>query len=115
MATIAVVSSKISARVQKHVWETLVTGSLDGQPVYAPGASGLTVQVVGTFDTATIVLQGSNDGGTTWFTLKDVGANALSYTAAGGGFTPECPEQVRPLVSSVGGSTDLDCHLVVRM
>ena len=65
-------------------WATLITANAAGTP-YEPQrlrARFATVQATGTWDTATLVLQGSNDG-TVWFTLDDVQGTAVSFTANG--------------------------------
>jgi len=115
MATIVNVNSQAaedgSAILIK--WEALVSGSLDGIGVPVAKFADKTVQVIGTFDTATITIQGSNDN-TNWFTLTELDGTALVWTAAYGAAISESPWYIRPLVSSVGGSTDLDVLLLVR-
>lgn len=46
----------------------------------APGEN-VTVTLEGTWVSATFVINGSNDGGTTWFALKDYLGNAISATS----------------------------------
>ena len=115
MATISSVNSQAaedgSAILIK--WEALVTGSLDGIKVSVAKWADKTVQAIGTFDTATITMQGSNDG-TNWFTLTDFSGTDVAFTAAGGAAIAEAPFYIRPLVSSVGGSTDIDVLLLCR-
>ena len=60
-----------------------------------------TVQVSGTFGSATVVVEGSNDG-TNWFALTKPAATAISFTAAGGASIVENPLYVRP--KSTGGT-----------
>jgi len=45
-----------------------------------PG-DNVTIAVEGTWASATLVVNGSNDGGTTWFALKNWQNAAMSYTA----------------------------------
>ena len=113
MATIAV--AKVSAQDPDlaYLWAALVTGSLDGAAIEIPGRADMSVQVVGTFDTATLTMQGSNDG-TNWAPLTDPQGNAIAMTVAGIEQILEKTRYIRPLVSSVGATTDLDVHLYVR-
>lgn len=93
------------------LWEALDETDLDGEPVDTPGLPHKSVSVTGTFGGATCTFQGSNDGAT-WFGLLNPAGNALAFTAAGGGQIANGPPRfVRPLVSSAGGTTDLDAHL----
>jgi hypothetical protein len=79
------------------IWTPLTSTNTAGEPVGSPiginagdGAQGLgflagfadkSVAVTGTFGSATLVIQGSNDG-TNWFTLTDPNGNLLSFTSA---------------------------------
>lgn len=81
------------------------------------------VHVFGTFDSGTIVLQGSNDPlaatapndvGTSWVTLRDPAGNNLSFTAAGLKQILELPRYIRPSVSGGGGSCSLSCVINAR-
>ena len=115
MATIAVAkgSSADTIHARTYIWEALVSGSLDGESIELPDHADKSVQVVGTFDTATIALQGSNDG-TNWESLSDPQGNAIEMTSTGLKQILENTRFVRPLVTSVGGSTDVDVFLHVR-
>ena len=115
MATIAVakVSSADTIHARTYIWEALVSGSLDGESIELPDHADKSVQVVGTFNTATIALQGSNDG-TNWESLSDPQGNAIEMTTTGLKQILENTRFVRPLVTSVGGSTNVDVFLHVR-
>ena len=113
MATIAVAKTSGQDPDVLYLWEALVSGSLDGVSIVIPGRSDMCVQVVGTFDTATLTMQGSNDG-TNWATLTDPQGNDIAFTSAGIEQILEKTRFVRPLVSSVGAGTDLDVYLYVR-
>jgi len=115
MATIAVqkVAGSDTIHARTYLWEALVTGSLDGALIELPDHADKSVQVVGVFNTATLTLQGSNDG-INWETLSDPQGNAIAFTSAGLEQILENTRFVRPLVSSVGASTDLDVFLHVR-
>jgi hypothetical protein len=60
-----------------------------------------TVQVVGTFGGATVLIEGSNDN-SNWLTLNDSSGAALSFTATGMKVILENPLYVR--ASSSGGA-----------
>ena len=66
------------------------------------------VEISGTYDSATIVIQGSNSGAT-WFTLTDYDGNSLSYTTGNKlvGIR-ENVRLIRPVTSGGGGSTALN-------
>ena len=71
--------------VWKIYWTGLAKGDT-GAPfradlIHAAGGSDRSAQIVGTFDSATITIEGSNDG-TNYTTLTDPQGNALSFTTA---------------------------------
>lgn len=70
------------------------------------------VQVTGTFGSATVVLQGSNDG-TNWVTLKDTSGTAISLTAAGASEFSTGMAYIRPSISG-GSSQSLTITVSVR-
>lgn len=114
MATIEYVASDIPTfgdHATLILWETLVDTD-DGSPLESPGSSIRMIQIVGTFDTTTIVIEGSNDG-TTWVTLEDVENNAMSYTAAAFASPRDVPRFIRPNITADGGSGDLDVHMII--
>lgn len=87
-----------------HVIWTPLTEADTCTPISLPGAADKTVQVSGTFGSATIVIQGSNDlVPTNYFTLHDTNGDALSFTAAGGEIISEAPLHIR--ASTSGGSS----------
>lgn len=126
MATITKVITEIVNGAQNGItlhciWETLVTGSLDGDAFINPNFKDICVQVKGTPDTAILTMQGTNDKGVagteTWFTLTDgagiaAGNDVVFNNTVGGKQIYETPYKIRPLVSSVGASTDLDVTII---
>ena len=70
-----------------------------------------TFGVTGTFGSATVVLKGSFDGGTTWIGLHDFANNAVSFTAAGMSLVAENPPLIAPFTSG-GTSTVLVCSIM---
>jgi hypothetical protein len=63
-----------------------------------------TVTITGTFGGATVLIQGSGDGGTTWDTLKDYLGNSLSFTSHAVALIAENPPLIRPSTSGGTGS-----------
>lgn len=70
------------------------------------------VQVVGTFNGGTVVIEGSNDG-QNWVTLTDPQGNAITKTAAFIEQLLEVTRFVRPRVS-LGTGVDVDVFFVLR-
>jgi hypothetical protein len=89
-----------------------------GVGVSIPGAVDKSVQMVGTWDGATISMQGSNDG-TTWFELNAVQnfTTAISSTADATPGIQQIGENtlwVRPLEASGSGSVVVTVYLLCR-
>jgi hypothetical protein len=99
--------------VMQIVWTPLTSTNLDGAPVRWCQYADRSVQLSGTWGTATVVLQGSNDG-TTWFTLTDPQTVAISKTADALEQVLEMTQFVRPLLSGGNGTTAVTANLLVR-
>jgi len=69
-------------------------------------------QSTGTIGTATIVLQGSNDG-TNWQTLTSPAGSTITGTALSMRQVVENPLYVRPILTGAGGST-VTCTLACK-
>lgn len=97
------------------LWETHTTTNRPGTAVTLSSAVlDLMVFVKGTFGTsATITMQGSLDGGTTWFTLKDPAHSDAALTAAGYTAIRDKPLLIRPNLTNGDGSTDVDVYLLI--
>jgi hypothetical protein len=112
VATIPFSGSWLARGSHQTIWSAL--GDADeGAPQSASPLPDKSVQFSGTWDSATAVLQGSNDGAT-WFTLKDPGGNAISLTADGLRQILENTRYIRPSTSGGGGSADIDCRVIER-
>lgn len=83
-----------------------------GVPVEMPGSHIRSVQISGTFGSATVVIQGSNDG-VTYFTLTDAQGNAISKTTAAIENIQELTRYLRPS-SSGGTGTAITVSLLLR-
>lgn len=115
MATVAPTISDISGDglVRKIVWTPLTLVNTPGDAADWVKWADRSVAFTGTFDTATVVLQGSNDG-TNWFTLSDPQGNAVSATAAKLEQVLEMTHWVRPYCSAVGATTSITVTLLMR-
>lgn len=96
-----------------HTWGSLTTGDATGDSVEMPGAADRSVQIVGTFSTATVTVQGSNDG-TNWFPLTDPQGNNIAKTADALEQIMETVRYIRPVATSADGSTDVVVVLFSR-
>lgn len=87
----------------------------DGAPIRFPEWADRSVQVKGTFGTGgNLRFEGSNDEGTTYFTLTDPQGNAIDLTAAGGKQVTEIAERSRPRVTAGDGATSLTVIVTCR-
>lgn len=77
------------------------SGGTSTSAVQVPGVAGKTVGVSGTFDGATVTIEGSMDA-TEWFTLNDSAGAAATFTSAGMVALAESPKFIRASVSAVG-------------
>jgi len=96
------------------LWETMTSADGTGHGADVSQYSELSYQATGTFGGATVVMQGSNDGGTTWATLRDDLGNALSLTVAGLLSILEPVGMIRPFLSVAGAGADIDVTLFAR-
>ena len=92
----------------------LLTADHTGSGASAVEYADRSVQVAGTFDGATVIIEGSNDGGTTWAQLRDPAGTLISFTAAGLKSIMELTGQIRPRLSVVGTAADLEINLLAR-
>ena len=97
--------------VMSIVWTPLTSANTAGNAVAFPQWRDRTVAITGTFDSCTVVLEGSLDG-TNYFTLSDPQGNAISKTAAALEAVSEMVRFVRPSVSSAGASTSITVTLL---
>jgi hypothetical protein len=100
-----------SRGVLETTWSGLgiTAGATSGAALDAPALPDKTVQVKGTFAGGTVVIEGSNDGGTTYHTLNDSRGegNALSLTTADTRTILENPGLIRPRLTTASGATSI--------
>lgn len=100
----------------KFAYSGLLNGD-DGAPIGVNHAdyADRNVSVLGTFGAGgTLLIEGSNNGGTNYHTLNDQSDNALSVTAAKNETIIQVPELTRPRVSAGDGTTDLTVIITCR-
>lgn len=114
MATVSATINQVSNNVMRFQW-TLTQANALGHPIperYADFADR-SVQIAGTFDSATIVLEGSNDG-SNYATLTDPQGNAISKAAAAIEQVTEGVLFARPSASGGGASQSVVVTVVAR-
>ena len=116
MATIVptvVLLGKQDGSIKRITW-TPVTENDTCAPVALPEYADKSLQVLGTFGSASVALQGSNDGGATYAALNIPAGTALAITAAGVKAVLENTELVKPVVTG-GTSQSLTIVMVARL
>lgn len=115
MAEVVPLTVRISKRNSlRTVWASLTAADAVGNAENSISEfADKTVQFSGTFDGATAVMQGTNDGAT-WVTLHDLQGNDISFTAPGIAVILENPAGIRPSTSGGGGSQDIDVAVCSR-
>jgi hypothetical protein len=93
-------------------WTGLSENDTDPAAVSFPEHADRSVQVTGTFNGGTVVLEGSNDGAN-WFTLNDPQGNALSFTTAKIEQVLEACCFMRPK-RSAGTGLNINVHMMMR-
>ena len=83
-----------------------VTANSNGEAYEWAGQGLGSLQVFGTFDTCTVTMQGSLDGGVTWTAITSQAFTAASFAPFG---AANC--LVRAVVSSVGASSSVSAIL----
>ena len=113
MATITPTPSRPVSGVEKQLWETITEADTAASVLTSGTTPAISsVQAVGTFGSATVVMQGSNDG-TNWINLDDTTGTEIAFTAAGGAEFSSSYLYLRPSISG-GTGQDIDVHLVMR-
>jgi hypothetical protein len=93
-------------------WEGFAASGDVGGSVAMPVFPDRTVQALGTFAGGLeITIEGSLDGGTTWFTLTDPQGNSLVKTSAAGEAVTELVPLIRPRATAGSGGGDVDVYL----
>ena len=114
MATIQGSGSMSNDGFFTHSWDAITEADL-GSAAQSGRFPDKSVQALGTFGTGgTVAMEGSNDGGTTWFALNDpLGTPIALVTSAPGAAILENPGLIRPNISA-GTGVSLNVRLVMR-
>ena len=113
MAAITPVIDRTIAKIPRVIWETITSADTpDALPISEQWGLAASVQVVGTFGDATVVMEHSNDG-TNWVTAKDLQGNDISLTATGMAEFSLSSAYIRPAVTG-GSGYDIDVIVVFR-
>lgn len=115
MATITPTLVRVSDPGIRDVWLATWTamGNADtGAPVQMSGASDRSVQIEGTFASATVAIKGSNDG-TNYQLLTDPQGNNISKSAAALEAITELTRYIQP-VTSGGSGTSVTVSVLLR-
>jgi len=111
----------LSERVQTKNTRAFVTRWLgivandSGEAVEFSQYTDRSVQVSGAFGAGgTVIIEGSNDGGTTWATLTDPQGNPLTITSPKIELVSEAVAQVRPRVAGGDGTTLINVHMLLK-
>lgn len=113
MATVKVTSSQTPAvPALVATWTPLLNGDVGDSFSCAP-YTDKSVQVFGTFGSASLALQGSNDG-TNWVALSDPQGITIAITSTGIKMVSEATVYIRPSVTGGGGTTSLTCLTMVK-
>lgn len=117
MATVGTTMNDLAGdgSVMRVTWNGLNSTNNVGASIAFAQWADRSIQFNGTFNGATIIWEGSNDGGTTWTTLTDPQGNAISKTSAAIEAITEICQLARPNVSSGAGvATDLNAMAILR-
>jgi len=112
MTTLTVLNLGGDGSAKKISWVGMAdaeTGAAAGYPQFADRS----IQVTGTFDSASVSIQGSNDG-TNYASLTDPQGNALTFSSAKIEAVQELTNYLRPVTSGGAGSADLNVYLIMR-
>lgn len=116
MATInpVVTSVGVGNGACKKVQWTPVTSSDVCEAVALPDLTDRSIQVAGTFDSASVALHGSNDG-TNFAALNIPAGTAIAITAAGIKAVLENTVLTKPVISGGGGSQSLTITMLFHL
>lgn len=115
MATITPTITHAGNHTKIFTWAALTAANAVGHPIPPQYADYVDrcIHILGTFDSATVVWQGSNDG-TNYLTLDDAHDVAISKTAADIEQVNQSALYQRPSTSGGGGSQSITVIAVCR-
>lgn len=116
----ATITPTVTSNTRGVITYTWLMGDADtGVAIRSPHLADKDLQVVGTaWDSATLVIEGSNDGGTTYRTLKPVNTDnvtTLSFTSGNPSETIlNNPDLIRPRTTGGAGSADIKVYITMK-
>ena len=93
-------------------WEEVIDGDIC-LPTRFAGAPDRTVEVDGTFDGATVYIEGTLVDGGAYKTLTDPQGNSLVFSTSGIEMIAENVRFIRPRVSGTTVNTSLNIHILM--
>lgn len=118
MATVSGIKTPTAGATHHIIWETMTETNNVGAARSIPGASDVSVEIIGTIGGATLLIEGSNvlspsvDGD--WVTLHDENGDLLSFTIVDIGHAlSENMLHIRPRLTG-GSGTDVDVLMLFR-
>lgn len=113
MSTITPTTTRIPGGALKVVWSNMANGDV-GSPVENAAYADRSVQVSGTFGAGgTAVIEGTINE-STYATLNDMGAAALSLTSAAIKSIMDVPVKIRPSITAGDGTTSITVAMIMR-
>lgn len=112
MATITPTRQAIGAGTHLVTWANIASGDTCEALQFVAGADR-SAQVTGTFDGASVSIEGSNDN-INFSALSDPQGNALTFTSTRIENVMEMVRSIRPAVSGGTGSTSLTVSLLMK-
>ncbi len=113
MASVAAAVERVKeGEAMLYTWAITSTNT-EGLSIDAHEYGDRSVQFAGSFDGASVSLQGSNDG-TNWATLTDPQGNALTKSASALETVMEVPRYTKVTSSGGGGSQSITVSLFCR-
>jgi len=100
--------------VMLFTWNALDANNNVGNAIAFAQWADRSVQMNGTFNAATVVWEGSNDGGTTFTTLTNPSGTAISHNAAAMDAVTEVCQLARPRSSGGGIAQSIIVAAVLR-
>src|SRR5262245_15432057 len=118
MATIVPVITDISERqdrsVLKVVWNGLNNANTTGCVIAFTEWADRSFHINGVFNTANVLIEGSNDGGNDFQPITDPQGNSINKTAAALEVVEEVAQLMRPRLVTSGAVSDIQVSAIIR-
>ncbi len=118
MATIAPVKSfggsKGDGSTYIVTWTPVTSADTCG-PTSMPEYTDRSVQVSGTFDSASVAIHGSNNGGVSFVAMNDPTSTVIAITSAAIKAILENSDQIKPVITGGSGSQSLTVSILFHL